>query len=153
MTLSLPPPRALAAVLAAALLAAAPPPSAPTPPPSSMPEGAGSGVGHPRRSSFAVGPDVRNPFLPIGWRPETPVAERRARPSIDAGAFRVTTISIGRGRVRSHAIINGMIRAEGESFAVKIGDDEVPVTVNAIRDGHVVLSAGGARIELRLKAP
>ena len=64
------------------------------------------------KSSFAVQPGSRNPFLPIGWKGAPVVAQVVAPKAMTAAdAFRLTSILLGSP---SLAVINGRTYEEGQ---------------------------------------
>ena len=103
-------------------------------------------LGASRLSTFEVGPEQRDPFLPIGWQrpvsapapgimgaaPVVATTESYIRPE----AFVVSSISVDRLPL---AVINGKAYGEGDSLPFVAGDKKIKLQVYAIRDGAVTL--------------
>ncbi len=94
------------------------------------------------RSVYAADPAARNPFWPIGWKKQEPVATDvvapRPVPTVSDAFFRperfvVTSISIG---LLPLAMINGRSYGEGEFIRL---DGGASVQIVSIRDGQVTL--------------
>ena len=94
------------------------------------------------RSSFALEPNSRNPFWPIGWKPvakqTTSGTEQATGPEISPTAFVISSIIMDQGS-RRFAIINGKPMQEGQVFGLQMGSQVYQITVKTIEDGQVIL--------------
>lgn len=91
------------------------------------------------KSSFAIEPNSRNPFWPIGWKPaakQTNNADQTG-PEISPTAFVISSIMMGQGA--RFAIINGKPMQEGQVFGLQMGNQVYQLTVKTIEDGQVIL--------------
>jgi hypothetical protein len=89
------------------------------------------------QSVFAMEPNERNPFWPIGWKPAAKAGPETAGPEIPASVFLVSSITMGQ-RER-FAIINGKVMQEGQQFGLQMGNQTYQITLKEIQDGQVVL--------------
>ena len=102
-------------------------------------------LGASKLSTFEIGTERRDPFVPIGWQrpasepapvvkglPVVMTTESYIRPE----AFVVSSISVDRLPL---AVINGKAYGEGESLPFVAGDKRIKLLVYSIRDGAVTL--------------
>ena len=89
------------------------------------------------QSVFAMEPNERNPFWPIGWKPAAKAGPETAGPEIPASVFLVTSITMG--NTERFAIINGKVMKEGQQFGLQMGNQTYQITLKEIQDGQVVL--------------
>jgi len=102
-------------------------------------------LGVSKRSTYEVGTERRDPFVPIGWQrpasepppivkgaPVVVTTESYIRPE----AFVVSSISVDRLPL---AVINGKAYGEGDSLPFVAGDKKIKLLVYSIRDGAVTL--------------
>jgi hypothetical protein len=89
------------------------------------------------QSVFAMEPNERNPFWPIGWKPAAKAGPETAGPEIPPSVFLVSSITMGE-RER-FAIINGKVMQEGQQFGLQMGNQTYQITLKEIQDGQVVL--------------
>jgi hypothetical protein len=92
------------------------------------------------KSSFALEPNSRNPFWPIGWKPapkQNANNTEQAGPEISPTAFVISSIMMGNGA--HFAIINGKPMQEGQVFGLQMGNQVYQITVKTIEDGQVIL--------------
>jgi hypothetical protein len=108
------------------------------------------------RSTFAIDPDARTPFWPIGWKktnkpfaPAVRVAPTVAREfQIQPQHFIVSSVLLGNPPL---ATINGRAFGEGETLPVVVGGQPVRVVVKGVRDGGVWLDQSGHQIFVPLR--
>jgi hypothetical protein len=103
------------------------------------------------KSGFAVAPETRVPFWPIGWQKGGPVAATPVTPQIqlDPEMFKVTSILLGGLPI---AVINGRSYEEGQFLRLPKGST-VRIRVYRIGDGKVWLQAGEQILAVGLKRP
>jgi hypothetical protein len=89
------------------------------------------------QSAFAMEPNERNPFWPIGWKPAAKAGPETAGPEIPTSAFLVSSITMG--QTERFAIINGKVMQEGQQFGLQMGNQTYQITLKEIQDGQVVL--------------
>jgi hypothetical protein len=108
-----------------------------------LPQKAGPPLELKNKSSFAVRPGTRNPFLPIGWKGGPLITQALApRQNTPADAFRLSTIIVGSPSV---AVINGKIYSEGQIIKMPKTDSrmmQVAPRVYRILDGAVQIQVG-----------
>ena len=108
------------------------------------------------RSSFAIDPEARTPFWPIGWKksnkafaPAVRVAPTIIREfQIQPQHFTVSSVLLGNPPL---ATINGRAFGEGEVLPVVVGGRPVRVIVKGVRDGGVWLDQSGHQIFVPLR--
>jgi hypothetical protein len=92
------------------------------------------------KSTFTMENNSRNPFWPIGWKPNAklsdPGAAEHTGAEISASAFVVSSITLG--QTNRFAIVNGKIMQEGQQFGLQLGSQTYQITVKSIQDGRVV---------------
>lgn len=103
-------------------------------------------------STFTADPDLRNPFVPIGWKKRVVVAgqpvEQQPVTSIRAEDFTVSSILVGDP---SLAVVNGHELSEGELAEITVGGRKVAIRVRSIRDGEVTLESAGLEVVALLR--
>ena len=98
---------------------------------------------------FAVEPNDRNPFWPIGWKPVSKVGTETAGPEIPPSVFLVSSITLG--EAERFAIINGKVMKEGQQFGLQMGNQTYQITLKEIQDGQVVLLRRDEQIVVPLR--
>ena len=92
------------------------------------------------KSSFVIEEGSRNPFWPIGWKPQARRSSSTTEavgPEISPNSFLVSSITVDTGG--KYAIINGKVMNEGQVFGLQLGSQTYQITVKAIQDGQVIL--------------
>lgn len=103
----------------------------------------------PKASSYDAS-NRRNPFWPIGWtKPEAANGGSEAAPALSANAFALTSVTTGGGT--RFAILNGKVVQQGQHFGLQSGAQIYQMTVEAVRDGEVVLRYSGGEIVVPLR--
>ncbi|MBA2743174.1 MAG: hypothetical protein H0U43_02490 [Chthoniobacterales bacterium] len=103
------------------------------------------------KSSFSLDRDSRNPFWPIGWKPQVKqtTANEQSGGDITPSAFLVSSIMTGEGN--RFAIINGKPMQEGQVFGLQSGTQVYQITVKSIEDGQVILQRRDQELAVPLR--
>lgn len=101
-----------------------------------------------RKSSYEVA-DERNPFWPIGWKPEEKSSSGgEAAPAISPTAFALSSVTIG--PEHKFVILNRKVLQEGQQFAFQLGQHLYQLTIKAVQDGRVILAYDGGEVTVAL---
>lgn len=101
------------------------------------------------KSTFAVGRNVRAPFIPIGWVKPSGPTQVVQKVTLDESGFRVTSILLGNP---SLAVINGRSYEEGQYLRLPRGST-LRIRVFRIGDGKVWLQYDDKSFSVPLKRP